>query len=150
MSMFAAQTTETIPIPFAPGHTATIRALTGREIDLAQAEHLKATVAGQSTHGWAGAFQRRLAQGIATPADADRALADPLGGYDRHTIVKAGVLSWTLADPVLSPEAIEGLTDDPLEWFAIEIMKRSKPALFQTVAEAETERKNASGASSAP
>jgi len=146
MSMFAAQTTDTIPIPFAAGKTATIRALTGGELDAAQGAHLKATIAGQSTHGWAATFQRKLASGTATAADANAALADPLGGYDRHTIVKAGVLAWTVPE-ALSPAAIDDLVDDALEWFATVILRKSKPALFQTVAEVEETRKNASGGS---
>ena len=143
--MFASRSADTIPIPFAdPPATCTVRCLTGRECDEAQKEHLKATIAGRwSAHGWAAQFQRQLAAGTATEADAAKLLADPLNGYDRHTIVKSGLIAWTLADPPLSPEAIEDLTDDALEWFALEILQRTKPSLFQTVEEAAAAKKNA-------
>lgn len=149
MSMFASRSPDTIPIPFAPEHTATLRKLTGRELDTAQGDHLRATIAGRwAAHGWAAVFQRQLQAGTATAADAQRVLADPLNGYDRHSIVKAGLLAWTVPDPALNAEAIEDLDDDALEWFAVEIMKRTKPRLFQTVDEAETARKNAPSPSS--
>ena len=160
--MFASRTTDTIPIPFAdPPATCTVRSLTGRESDAAQAAHLTATIAGRfAAHGWAAQFQQQLAKGTATAADAEKVLADPLNGYDRHTIVKAGLLAWTIADPILpAPIAkptdaaslaaaaardaiIEDLTDEELEWFAREILRRTKPALFQTADEAAVEKKS--------
>jgi hypothetical protein len=137
MSMFASRTIETIPIPFAPGENATLRKLSGRDCDAAQAEHLKSLAAGQSApHVWAKTFQQRLAQGTATAADAATVLADPLNGYDRHTLVKRGLIAWTLTDPALTPDAIEDLDDDAVDWFARAILERSKPALFAVDAEA--------------
>ena len=142
-SPFASRTTDTIALPFDPPHTATLRKLTGRELDKAQEVHLRDIVAGRwSPHGWAAVFQRQLAKGIATNADAEHLLRDPLNGYDRHAIVTAGLTAWSYADPVLSPEAIEDLDDDALEWFAREILRRTKPGLFQTADEAEAAQKN--------
>lgn len=143
MSMFASRSTETIPIPFDPGQTVTVRKLTGRELDQAQEAHLRSTIAGRwSAHGWAATFQRQVATGTATAADAERVLRDPLNGYDRHALVKAGVVAWSLAEPALSPEAIDDLGDDELDFFAVEVLKRSKPSLFLTPESSETERKN--------
>jgi hypothetical protein len=144
--MFASRSSDTIPIPFDPPHVCTVRKLTGRECDKAQAEHLKSTIAGRwAAHGWAKAFQRQLAQGTATTADATNFLADPLNGYDRHTLVKAGLVGWDLPDPV-TPEAIEDLDDEALDWFAREVLRRTKPALFE---DPEIGRKNGPSASSA-
>jgi hypothetical protein len=148
--MFASRSTDTIPIPFAvPAATCTLRPLTGKECDEAQEAHLRATIGGRwSAHGWAAQFQQQLAKGTATEADAAKVLADPLAGYDRHTIVKRGLTAWSIADPALSAEAIDDLTDEPLEWFAREILRRTKPALFETVAERELVKKTGSAPSS--
>jgi hypothetical protein len=148
MSFASRSQSDPIPVPADPPHTITIRTLTGREIDEAQEVHLKATIAGRwSAHGWAAHFQRQLTKGIATAADAAQAIADPLNGYDRHTLCGAGLVAWSYPDPVLSPEAIEDLDDDTLEFVARAILRRSKPGLFETADEAETARKNGSGPS---
>ncbi len=146
-SIFASQTTDTVPIPFAAPHTATLRKLTGRELDKAQEVHLKNTIAGRwASHGWAAVFQRQLEKGIATNADAEKLLRDPLNGYDRHTLVNAGLIAWSFPEPALAPAAIDDLDDDALDWFAREILQRTKPSLFQTEDEREAARKNDSGA----
>jgi len=146
MSIFASQTSQTIPIPGAAPHTVTIRKLTAGELDAAQGVHLRTTLAGRwAPHGWAAQFTQHLAKGTATPVEAERVLSDPLNGYDRHTLVKAGLVAWSVPDPVLSPEAIDDLDDDTLEFFAREILQVSKPSLFRTPEEAEAARKNASG-----
>ncbi len=142
MSMFASRSADTIPIPFAPGHTVTVRGLTGGETDAAQEAHLKQSIGGRwSAHGWAAVFTQQLAKGTATAADAARAIADPLNGYDRLTIVSAGLLAWSLPDPVLSPAAIADLGDDALDWFAREILRRTKPGLFLSEEDAEAHEK---------
>jgi hypothetical protein len=170
MSIFASRSTsDPIPIPGVdPPATCTVRKLSGRELDTAQGDHLRATIAGRfAAHGWAAVFQRQLKAGLATDADAQHVLDDPLSGYDRHAIVKAGLLAWTITDPALPAPAadtsddttraktaaargtvIEDLDDDALEFFAVAIMRRTKPGLFLTVDEAEQARKNAPGPSS--
>ena len=153
MSMFASRTTDTIPIPFEPGHTATIRGLTGGEADAAQAAHLRSSIGGRFwAHGWAASFQQQLAKGIATYADAAKLLTDPLNGYDRLTMVKAGLLSYTVPEPALTPETrdavIADLGDDALEYFAREILRRTKPALFLTAEDAKAAEKELSAPAS--
>ncbi len=147
-SIFASQTTDTVVIPFDPAHTATLRKLTGRELDKAQEVHLRATISGRwAAHGWAAEFQRQLEKGIASNTVAERLLRDPLNGYDRHALVAAGLTAWSYPEPALTPEAIEDLDDDALEWFARAILQLTKPGLFQTEDEAEAARKNGVGAS---
>lgn len=153
MSLFGPQTADTIPMARHDGQTITIRKLTGREYEAAQHEHLKTLVAGRSARGWSPTFQRILA-GVATPADADAALADPLAGFDRFTIVKAGLLATSagpiaatdrlpLGDPGLT-DGIEGLDDDELDFIATQILRRTKPHLFHaTAADADAEKKSA-------
>lgn len=145
MSIFASRTTDTIPIPQDPPHTAMIRVLTSAEVDKAQEVHLRATIGGRwSSRGWAAVFKRQLAQGTALAADAEKLITDPLTGFDLLTIAQAGITSWSYPEPALSPEAVADLTDDALEYFAREILRRTKPSLFQTDEEAEQVKKTAS------
>lgn len=147
-SIFASHTTDTIPIPSDPPHTATIRKLTGRELDRAQEVHLRATIGGRwAAHGWAATFQQQLAKGTATAADAERLLMDPLIGYDRHALVEDGLTAWSYTEPERGAKAIEDLDDDALDYFARAILKLSKPSLFLTADEAEAVKKTASAPS---
>ena len=172
MNPFASHSTETVPIDFDEGQTATIRKLTGREIEKAQAEHLKSLIAGESTRTWAASFQRQLAKGVVDDKAVQQMVADPLNGYDRFTLVMNGLLSWSYdvpltAAPVDTPKgtsarlrekaqaeadaaqrasAVNDLDDDALEWFARRILQKSKPRLFDAQ---EAEEKKADGPASA-
>jgi len=145
-SPFASHTQTTVPLPFDPPHTITIRRLTGLELERAQTEHLKNLVGGRSVRGWSAHFQRVLA-GKATNADARAAIADPLAGFDRVVMVRAGLLAWSYPQPIKpelmpatsngsfkvpGPDAIEDLDDDALDFIATEILRLTKPALFYT------------------
>jgi hypothetical protein len=150
MSIFASDHSKTIPVPSDEPHTVTIQRLPGRVVERAQSEHLSAFQGGRSPRGWAAIFQRSLTQGIATAAEAEKAIADPLAGYDRLTIVRGGLKAWSYVQgegdkqtpkPV-TPETIADLDDEALEYFAVEIMRLTKPGLFQTPAEREAARKN--------
>jgi len=138
MSIFASQTQQTVALPFDAPHTVTLRKLTGREVELAQAEHLRGVASGR---GWAGRLQRILKNTATTDAEAGAVLADPLHGYDRLTMCRAGMLAWTYPDPPTS-ERVADLDDETLESLATEILRLTKPALFQTPAEQEAGRKN--------
>ncbi len=149
MSIFASETTRTLEVPGDAPHTVTIRKLTGADVERAQGEHLNATIAGRSPRGWAAQFQALVAKGIATDVDATKALADPLAGYDRLTIVRAGLTAWTYTvtkDGKEAPrpvtESVVDLDDETLEFIAIEIMRLTKPGLFLTDEEREAARKN--------
>lgn len=138
MSIFAADTTATWPIPSDPTQTVTIRKLTGRELDRAQQEHLSALVSGRPARGWASVFTRAIKDGVSTDAVVPH---DPLNGFDRFTVIKSGLTGWTYPKPV-TPEIIETLDDDAVEFLATEILRLTKPSLFQTVAEQEGAQKN--------
>lgn len=144
--MFASHTTKTLPIPFNPPHTVTIHKLSGRAIDAAQFAHMTGVATGRGRN-WATTFVRRAAAGVATNADAEKVLADPLSGYDRLTLCKEGITSWTCehqGKPVpVSPDTIDDLEDEALEWFATQVLQLTKPHLFQTDEERELARKNA-------
>ncbi len=157
-SIFASQTTsDPIPLPFDAGQTITIRALSGLELEAAQAAHMQSMVGGRSVRGWSGTFQRIIA-GVATQKDAEHALADPLAGYDRTVIVRGGLVAWSYPQPITGPpgtaaakaadgapliDPIDDLTDEPLEFIARAILQRTKPALFQTREEAKAAQREA-------
>lgn len=145
--MFASDSRRTVPVPFAAPHTVTIQKLSGREVERAQAEHLAAFQGNRSPRGWAAIFQRALETGAATDQDAQRALVDPLNGYDRFTVVECGLKGWsfTSADGTakpLTPEAVRDLDDEALEFIAVEVMRLTKPGLFLTAEEREAAQKN--------
>ncbi len=153
-SPFASHSKVTVEVPGDPTQTVTYRKLTGLEVEQAQSEHLKGIIAGRSARGWSAAFQRVLAKG-ATDADAAAVVADPLTGYDRLAIVRAGLVDWSYPLPVQSQsitrtgdtvmsavDYVADLDDETLEWLAREILKLTKPGLFQTPDEAEAVRKN--------
>lgn len=145
MSVFASQTkSEPIPIPFDPPHTIVVRALTGRELDFAEAEDLKHFLGGRS-RGWAAAAVE-LAKGEAADAAVAGLLSDPLKGYDRHVVMSFGLVSYSGADP-LKDEQKRDFTDEMVEFCAREVMKKTKPERFQTVEEMQAARKNGSGPS---
>src|SRR6478672_9237866 len=97
MSIFASHTIDTLPIPFDPPHTVTIQKLSGRSLEVSQLAHLNGVATGLGRN-WATTFMRRAAAGIATNADAEKVLHDPLSGYDRITLCKEGVKAWTCVD----------------------------------------------------
>jgi hypothetical protein len=163
MSIFASETAVTIPMQGDDGQTITIRALTGRELEEATFAHMTSMVGGHSHRGWSGAFKRIIA-GVATPADAQQALNDPLGAYDRIVVVRAGLVSWSYPKLIAVPpetngnaasvagvvatnrqQAINDLLDDPLEFIAREIMRLTKPALFLATEDVEAAQKKLSG-----
>jgi hypothetical protein len=145
MSIFASHTRQTIPIPFDAPHTVTIQKLSGREIDAAQYAHMTGVASGRGRN-WATRFLELAAAGVATANDANKVLQDPLSGYDRLMLAKAGVKAWTYehdGKPLpVTPQVIEDLEDEALEFLAVAVLKLTKPALFQSAEELEAARKN--------
>lgn len=149
MSIFASETQATVPVLSDPPHTLTIRKLTGREVEKAQAEHTYGVVHGLPGRGWATKFHEALMKGLATDADAERTLADPLSGYDRLSVVQAGLVGWSYKEPdgtpkAVTPERVADMDDEALEQTALAIMRLSKPALFEpaTLESRESAQKN--------
>lgn len=161
MSIFASQTQKTIPIPFDQPSSVTVRKLTGREIEEAQEAH-RASIATGRARSWAATFRRMLEYGTSDP-DVLKAIADPLTGYDRYALVRSGLVAWSYPQPVTpiaakdaSPsvgktpaqpavaasDAVEDLDDEAVDFIATEILRLTKPGLFQTNEEAEADRKN--------
>lgn len=152
MSIFASQTQITIPVPFDAPHTVTIRKLTGREVEQAQADDAFGLAAG-GPRTWAARLQRMKATGDVKAME--QALGDPLVGYDRFSVIRAGLVAWSYPQPVkpatpasngkatpVAVDAIADLDDEAADFIALEILKLTKPALFLTPAQQETAAKN--------
>ena len=157
MSIFASRTTKTIPIPFDPPHTVTIRKLAGRHLERANQENTFSSIDTLRRMGGV-AFQRELAA-LGTPdqqaAAVATARADPLTAYDRYVLMRFGVESWTYPES-LEPEtvieesgisvqrvrALEDLVEEAVDFFSRAILKLAKPALFVEADVAAVAEKN--------
>jgi hypothetical protein len=145
VSIFASEQQDTAPIPHDPPHTFTYRKLRGREVEEALAAHLKAFVGQRSPRAWAGALRSLLEKGNTSAPEVRAALDDPLLGYDRYVLVKAGLVHWSYGGnggSAPTPEQIEDLDDESVDLIARAILRHTKPALFQTDAEREAAKKN--------
>jgi len=155
-SPFASKYTDTIPLPLDAPHTITIRKLTGKEVAEAQEAHASGLNSGQARF-WSLRFRRILESGQ-PDADVLKALADPLTGFERFTMIRAGLLAWTYPESITpvpanaaaktpAIDAVADLDDEAVDFIATEILRLTKPGLFLTLEAAEVERKNGSGGS---
>lgn len=146
MSIFASAHTTDVHPPSDPTATITIQKLSGRSEELAQAKHAEGAFDGFNGRGWSNRFIGRIMAGIADTTEVQAVTQDPLAGYDRLTLVRLGVKSWSYTvdgkpKPVTTA-AIEDIDDDTLEFLAVEIMRLTRPSRFQTEDEREAARKN--------
>lgn len=163
MSVFASRTTKTIEIPFDPPHTVTIQKLSGRHLVRAHETFFNELVAGVQARGGAR-VQKELQDLWATDKDdtkkaIEAVQADPLNGYDKYALLYGGIKSWSYPESlervpvqelneagqlvtVMRIPAIDDLDDEAVAFFATEIMRLTKPSLFQTEEEAKAEQKN--------
>jgi hypothetical protein len=161
-SPFASHTTsDPIPLPFDPEQWIQVRKLTGREHEAAQQAHRDGLALGRA-NVWS-AFLRRALEHGATDPDVLKAIRDPLTGYDRYALVRAGLVAWSypqsvkpvmakhatevggaVSRPVVESDAVEDLDDEAVDFIATEILRLTKPQLFHaTEADAEIEKKTA-------
>ena len=157
--MFASLTQVTVAVPFDPPHTITIRKLTGKEIDTAQAANMANAAAGMLGRQWHERVKRQMRKGIEAmhlPALTPEQVAEreheavlveldhPLNGFDRYEVIRAGLVSWTYdtgktdaAIKAARVKAIADLDDEGADFVAAEIIRLTKPALFLSAAERE-------------
>lgn len=146
MSIFASHTQKTLPITADPPHTVTFQKLSGKQLEAVQFAHMLGVQTGRGRN-WVTKFMQLASAGQATEADAQRVINDPLSGYDRISMVRAGVKSWSYTTDKGKPKpvddaAIADLEDETLEEWATEILRLTKPGLFLTPEEAEAAQKN--------
>lgn len=150
MSIFASLRTATVHPVADPTALIVVQKLSGRAVEIAQAAHAEGVFAGLNGRGWSSRFLKRLESGTATEKEAEQFIEDPLFGFDRFTVVRQGIRSWsftTEVDGVSTPKPINDATvrdidDETLEELALAIMRLTKPERFKTDEQLETERKN--------
>ena len=145
MSIFASRTTKTIPFPTDADHTVTLQAMPGRKLQKARQESIIAS-ADQFRRMGGAAMQKELKEIAAdkktTVEDVvEAAKDDPAGQYDTATVLKAGVKAWSLPEDI-TDDTLDDLSDDVAETLKFEILKLTKPSLFQSKSEQEADRKN--------
>jgi hypothetical protein len=138
-SPFASRDPQTYPVPFDPEQTITVRKLTHGEDEAAQAEHLKGIIAGHSTRGWSRDFQKVLDKAAGND-EAVKVVSDPLNGYDRLSVAKAGLLEWSYGE--ITDATWADLTDEALEFVALSVMRWTHPERFRTADENVEAQKN--------
>ncbi len=162
-SPFASRTVVTLSIPFDPPNEVTLQKLAGRHLE-------KAEVAAQAkwieTMDAKGGIkkQREILREFeadkpkAEPEPETDKPADPLAGLDPYTVCRFGIKAWTYEESLQEEQsddfegawrvkAIDDMGPDELKWFATEIMRLTKPRLFQTKDEAKESEKNDSAPS---
>jgi hypothetical protein len=145
-SPFASLTvSDPIPMPGDPAHWVKVRKLTGRELERTTEAHRGGFAAG-SSRMWPVTLRRALEHG-ATDPQVLQAIRDPLTGYDRYTLVRAGLVAWSYEQPIKAAEgqadAIDDLDDDAVDFIARAVLRLTKPGLFvESVEDSENERKN--------
>lgn len=127
-SPFAKLITQVLEVPDDAGQTITIQKLTGRAVERAQAIAAEKTVNGRG-------FATKVAKALEAAKDGsqvalDAILRDPLNGYDRMAVLHAGIVGWSYDVPCTA-EHIDQLDDERSEFVALEILKLTKPHLFE-------------------
>lgn len=143
MSVFAKLRTATLnQVPGAPDAFVEIHGLSPRSLQLAAQEHQRQAMA---------AFKEAKAMSAAVDFDAvdpeavkayqTQMAKNPLLSYDAATLIEKGVTAWSFELPP-TPESIEELDEDVRDYIADQILRLSKPSLYRTDEEQETDRKN--------
>ena len=92
-----------------------------------------------------------MAQQLSQVKDLDQLMArlqaNPLNRFDAQQLCKAGLFGWTFTDdqqqPVaVTPESIDDMDDDVVIFAATEILRLTRPSLFQAAEETADDRKN--------
>lgn len=160
-----ARAEETVPIPFHPPNEVTVRQLNGRQLGKAQKAFFNDLIADVQARGGAK-VQKDVQELFADPKAGEEAVkkiqADPLNGFDKYTLLYDGIKSWTYPDSlervavteetsdgrsitVMRIPAIDAMNDEAVDWFATQVLRLSKPALFLSAEEKAVEQKKADG-----
>jgi hypothetical protein len=142
MSVFTSKVTKQLAVPNDAGQTITIRKLAPRHLEAAAKEAQRTAMAEFRDMGGAAFMQELAALKSDKPeAAAAPAVADPVGLFDRVTLLAKAITTWSY-DAAIDAETLADLDEDTQAWLAREVLLLAKPALFQSEADAETARKN--------
>ena len=145
--IFASRVQKTIPIPGDPSHTVTIQKLPRRHFISAEKEQ-QATVTADLRKQFGEEWQdqvKKFKTDDATP-DLKKAAKDPLLRFDVPTLLRFGVVGWSLDEP-FDVSLLEDLGKEDAEYIASAVLRLSAPKLFED--EEGGERKNDSAPSTA-
>lgn len=151
--MFASDVTKVIDsLPFDPSHSAIVRKLSGWQLGKASKAFFNDLIREVVERGGAK-VQKEVEALFADPEkfndEVAKVKADPLNGFDKFTLVAHGVNEmskrpeWASMEKSKRLELAREMDDEVVDFFATEIMKLTKPALFMTGDEAEAEKKSA-------
>jgi hypothetical protein len=151
--MFASDTTKTIDLPFAEGHSAVIRKLSGFQLGKAQKAFFNDLIQGVVDRGGAKVQKDIEALFAKAPDEFNAEVAvvksDPLNGLDKYTVVAMGVnqlstrSDWAGLKSAERVALAQEMDEEALDFLATEVMRLTKPALFLTGEEAVAEKKGA-------
>jgi hypothetical protein len=131
-SIFANRITKTLTLP-GTEYTVTIRKLNPRQLAAVQfAVQRRALEQVEALGGMKRLADLREFGPGAVEASNEAAQRDPLVTHDIMTLLEHGILTWTV-DEEPSPAAFEELEPELAEWLAREILRLTKPALFEDV-----------------
>ena len=101
-------------------------------------------------------FRRILEGSVSDKALVEQAIANPLTGWDRFSLVRLGLVAWSYPQPlkrtgptaaVIDKDAnivavsgpgvdpIDDLVDEAVDFFATAVLRKTKPGLFLTTEE---------------
>jgi hypothetical protein len=155
-SPFASRTvSDPIPLPFDAGQWIQVRTLTARECDTCRQAHAAGIAAGDARL-WPMRFRRILEGSVSDKALVDQAIADPLTGWDRFSLVRLGLVAWSYPQSIaimpgtpaaMNPDGttktpaipaidhVGDLVDEAVDFFATAVLRKTKPGLFLTTEE---------------
>ena len=158
MGIFASRSTKVVEVPFDKPNTITVRQLVGRQLGKAQqafwavlSEQSRGQVALQKDLAELRAVisgddgpksdEDKAAEAKAKREAVSKAAADPLNGFDPATLILLGVTEWTYPEAITA-EVIDDLSDEAMTFFASEVLRHTKPALFKSEDERKADQKN--------
>ena len=148
MKPFTSSITETIQMPHDPGGFVVIRKLAPRHLDAAQKESQRKSLQAFRDMGGVAVFKE--IQDIKTDdKKKDEKAADPLLGYDQISLLQSAIVSWSYEEDPKNVDVLDDIDEDTRDLLARAILTLSRPRLFQTETEAETDTKNDSRSSTA-
>ena len=126
MSVFTSLVTKVLNVPHDPGQTVTIRKLAPKHLDVAKRASFRQTI---ETMREVGASLIKEIQGLSSETVQAAAKNDPLMVFDRVELIAAAVTGWTYDVP-LEREHFENLDEETQDWLAREVLRLTRPALF--------------------
>lgn len=113
-----------VALPHEDGQWFEFRRLSARQLERAADVKQSTTIAKMAeTPGFAEVLRSARSDAPSQP----RELVDPLDAYDPWTLLKYGVVSWSYADLELTPDAIEELDKETLDWAARQLVPKPLP-----------------------